>query len=302
MYTIRKCKKNDIWLIRDFLQTVTGVFDGKSNWAIDRLNFTYAMSRTMNDVSEELYRDCIRIVEVDGNIIAVVLTEGERRGEAFIEALSHDLDEALLNELFDHIERNLMLEKDGKKQVNLRIARDATKIIGFAKKRGYRKLDWSEIGSKKLLTEILPFKLPEGYKVADLEKISYKDKAIGHAKAFSYDDNPVRLKRSEDGLKLLASMKDYEEELDINIINESNQVVAFCTMWYDGKNKVGFLEPVGTHPDYRRLGLAKNAIFYACNKIFKRGARAVFVGSDQKFYKAIGFEEDFYGDVYSFEK
>lgn len=302
MYTIRKCEKNDIWIIRDFLQEVTGVFDGKLNWPIDRLNFTYAMSRSMNDVSEELYRECIRIVELDGDIIAVVLTEGERRGEAFIESLSHDLDEALLNELFDHIEENLMLEEDDKKFVNLRIARDATKVIGLAKSRGYKKLDWSEIRSKKMLTEILPFELPEGYKVAEHKDISFEEKALGHGKAFGYDDKPVYLKRSEEGLKLLTTMKDYEEELDIHIINESNQVVAFCTMWYDEKNKCGFLEPVGTHPDFRRLGLAKNAIFYACNKIFERGATAVFVGSDQKFYKAIGFEEDFYGDVYSLKK
>ena len=97
-------------------------------------------------------------------------------------------------------------------------------------------------------------------------------------------------------------MQDFNYEYDINIVDENNEIVAFCTMWHDEKNKIGILEPVGTHPDHRRKGLAKTAIYHACNLMFEKKVEAIYVGSDQDFYKAIGFEEAIYNDIYSYTK
>ena len=96
MYEIKACEVEDIWRIRDFLKETFRLFDDKVNWCIDRLNFTYSMSRCMNSVSEEQYRKQIRIFEKGGLIEAVVLTEGEGNGEAFIEVRDHNLDDDLI--------------------------------------------------------------------------------------------------------------------------------------------------------------------------------------------------------------
>jgi predicted N-acetyltransferase YhbS len=50
------------------------------------------------------------------------------------------------------------------------------------------------------------------------------------------------------------------------------------------------LEPVGTIPEFRRKGLAFWLIDEGERRVSKLGARKLYVGSDQDFYRAIGFK------------
>jgi len=49
----------------------------------------------------------------------------------------------------------------------------------------------------------------------------------------------------------------YSSDWDLAVVSPDGQVVAFCLAWLDKKNKVAEIDPVGTHPDYRKRGLAK---------------------------------------------
>lgn len=49
----------------------------------------------------------------------------------------------------------------------------------------------------------------------------------------------------------------YIPDLDLVVVNSEQKCVAYCTGWveqYD--NSLGYIEPMGTHSDYRCLGLA----------------------------------------------
>lgn len=292
MYSIKKCNKDDIWRIRDFLQETYGNFEEKVNWHIDRLNFTYSMSRIMNGVSDQSYRDRIRIFEKDGQILSFVNTEGENRGEVFFQIPTYNLEKNLIKDMFDYAESI-------SNEMFLRINSHAVELIKEAEIRGYKKEDWSEITSVMPLNQVLPYSLPTEFHFGHATN---KEKALGHGMAFGYADQLNYLKRSERGLKELENMDDYNEKFDIQVCNAENQVLAFATVWYDQKNKLGILEPVGTHPDYRKRGLAKAAIYEGCNRIFKAGARKVYVGSDQAFYKRIGFMKASEDLVYKYLK
>ncbi len=302
MYKIKKCEEKDICLLRDFLQKTYKNFDELVNWNIDRLNFTYSMSRIMNGVTEEEYRNSIRLYTKNDEIIAAVNTEGENRGEAFFQITSFDLDEDMLDDMFSFA-KQLTIKTDEKEYVMLRINRNAEKIINKALEHNFERYeDKCEVTSKMLLDSLKDDSLSKGYKYISSDKLSYSKKALGHGKAFGYSDREEYLLRSAKGLEETTKMSDYKKEDDIHIVDEEGEVVAFATMWYDSKNQIGILEPVGTHPDHRRKGLAKSAIFRGCNNIFKRGAKAVYVGSDQEFYKSIGFYEASYGDLYIYTK
>jgi predicted N-acetyltransferase YhbS len=82
---------------------------------------------------------------------------------------------------------------------------------------------------------------------------------------------------------------DYRADLDLHVRAPDGEIAAFATMWYDAHNRIGILEPVGTDPAYRRLGLGRAAIYEAVNHIRAEGAVRVHVGSDQAFYQRLGF-------------
>ena len=90
---------------------------------------------------------------------------------------------------------------------------------------------------------------------------------------------------------------DYRSYLDFCIINENNEIVSFCTLWYDEVNKYSSLEPVGTIPEYRRKGLVKAVIYEGLKQIKKIGAKHC-LSTDQQFYLDIGFELYYNVDVY----
>ena len=292
MYKRKKCTPDDIWVIRDFLKETMTSFGEKVNWHLDRLNFTYSMSRCMNGISEEKYREMITMYYDDDKLIAVLLTEGEDRGEAFIEISDFEMDSKLVKMIFDDLEALMLLTE---KDLGLRLSSKATVLIEEALIREYTKVDWSEVTMKKLLAPNLDDRLPEGYHFGEG---TAEMKAVGHGHAFGYIKDKSLVEKAVLGLEQMKNMLDFEPVLDINVLNEHNEIVAFATMWYDDVNKVGTLEPVGTHPDHRKKGLAKRAIYRACNLIINRGATAVYVGSEQEFYKKIGFSPISTDNVY----
>lgn len=57
-------------------------------------------------------------------------------------------------------------------------------------------------------------------------------------------------------------------------------------------NRVGQLEPLGTHPDYRHMGLATQIQFEGIRRLQTLGATHMpMTGGFEPFYRAVGFVE-----------
>lgn len=90
----------------------------------------------------------------------------------------------------------------------------------------------------------------------------------------------------------------YRPELDIVAIAPDGKVVAFCLGWLDFTNQVGLFEPVGTHPEYRSLGLGKALLAEGMRRMMAYGMRSAIVRADhanlpaQRLYQAAGFQLD----------
>jgi ribosomal protein S18 acetylase RimI-like enzyme len=91
----------------------------------------------------------------------------------------------------------------------------------------------------------------------------------------------------------------YRPELDCAVVAPDGSFAAFALGWLDAANRTGILEPVGTHPDHRRRGLARAACLFTLRQLRAAGAEIGLVGSrgdlaypvPTLLYESIGFRE-----------
>jgi ribosomal protein S18 acetylase RimI-like enzyme len=97
--------------------------------------------------------------------------------------------------------------------------------------------------------------------------------------------------------RVRAAWPDHEE-LDVVVEAPDGSLAAFCLAWLDEENGAGELEPVGTHPDHQRRGLASAASLEALRRLQDRGADTCVVYAAERpdypaplaLYTSLGFE------------
>ena len=279
----------DFLKIRDFLVTTYGHFRRSYNWTIERWNFSVSVARVMNGVSMDDWAAQIGIWEQDGEIVGVANAEGENDGEAFFQLAHEHLPETVLQEMFIFCEARMGKVEEGKRKINLFLPSGDTRLEALAQGRGFVRHSWVDHDAVLDVISDFPVELPAGYAFSDGTSFSAEEKGTAHAKAFGYFGEPVYPARAADAFGQLTRMPDYRADLDMCVRAPDGEVVSFATMWYDAENQIGILEPVGTVPDHRRLGLGRAAICRLVNMVGRKGATRIHVGSDQAFYQRLGF-------------
>ena len=72
-------------------------------------------------------------------------------------------------------------------------------------------------------------------------------------------------------------MPDFERELVPIIAAPDGTLAAYCIAWFDPRTRTVEIEPLGTHPEYRRLGLGRAIVEEVKRRSAARGARSVMV-------------------------
>jgi predicted N-acetyltransferase YhbS len=274
--------------IYDFL-TRTYPHDGKyHNWLASR--WEYMISHPMTNL--ENLNKC-GIWEDDGKIIAFVNYEMSE-GEAFIH---YDPSYPFLKKaLLDYAMKHLSKEENGVSELQIYLSdfdHDFIKIAyeaGFEKEENwfcYRAIsafDWNHS---------LDYHLPAGYKIIclnDENDLKKMDRLLW--RGFNHSgEAPLD---GDLGRKKMQSSPNFRKDLNVVVVAPGGNYVAYSGMFYDAVNQVGYVEPVATDPDYRRLGLGKAAVLESVKRVRDCGAQDVFVESAIDFYGAIGFKPTFY--------
>jgi GNAT superfamily N-acetyltransferase len=280
----------DFLKIRDFLVTTYGHFRRSYNWTIERWNFSISVARVMNGLSKEDWASQIGIWEDGGEILGVVNAEGENDGEAFFQLANESLPDALLDEMFGFCEARMGKVEDGKRTINLFVPSDDARLEALAEARGLARYSWVDHDGVLDVGGDFSVALPRGYTFADGTSVTPEEKGSAHARAFGYAGEPVYPARAVDAFGQMTRTPDYRADLDLSVRAPDGEVASFATMWYDARNCIGILEPVGTIPDHRRLGLGRAAIYHLVNLVRREGAMRIHVGSDQVFYQRLGFK------------
>ena len=262
-------------------------------WTFERWNYAFHFVRPMFDFSISEWEDKIGIWEnTEGEIAAVACYEGIGRGEAFFQIDKLYSDDFPYDELFEFAEKNLLFKDENSIKLKLRILEGLEKVENIALERNYSKVPnaYETTTYLSLDNNLLHYDIPSGFLIRSMaDDNNLEKRARVFAKAFGNYGTEDEVKSQL--YKELQKSSDYKKNLDIYAVNEKNDFVSFCLIWYDEKNKIGILEPVGTDPAYRRKGLAKATVFEAINRVKRLGAEKIIVGDGQQFYRSLGFKE-----------
>ena len=88
----------------------------------------------------------------------------------------------------------------------------------------------------------------------------------------------------------------YSPEREFVVVAPDGTFAAFTVTWLDEVNKVGLFEPVGTHEEYRRMGLARTLMTHVMHDMEDTGMVEAEVGystdnpASKALYSGLGFE------------
>lgn len=158
-------------------------------------------------------------------------------------------------------------------------------------KRGYTRADHHELyyTACSLAKPLPPPQLPDGFHIRPTTGLDDIDKLIEvHHKSFGSEWTPAQYRR-------ILTAPGHDPERELVVVAPDGTFAAFCIYWLDETNALGLFEPVGTHIDYRRRGLAKALLLDGLHRMDAAGMREVLVSYEVNnraaaaLYESVGF-------------
>ena len=119
--------------------------------------------------------------------------------------------------------------------------------------------------------------LPTGMRLRDCIGIDPEIRAAGHRDAWNHLAHiglaEARSSFSAETYQRLTAMPGYDPSLDILVVAPDGRLAAGSLCWADPVSGMGTFEPVGTHVDFRGLGLARAATLEGLRRLRARGLR-----------------------------
>jgi GNAT superfamily N-acetyltransferase len=151
---------------------------------------------------------------------------------------------------------------------------------------------WMRLNARSL-DEIETPRVPDGYRLRTVEPDDRPSRVEAHRSAF----HPSRFR--EDIYAFVRSTAAYRPDLDCVVEAPDGSIAAYTLGWFDEVNRVGEFEPVGTHEDHRRLGLARAVGLFALERLRDLGAETAIVAcrgdaaypAPARLYESMGFTE-----------
>lgn len=156
------------------------------------------------------------------------------------------------------------------------------------------------ITNRSLSDPIPEVVLPHGFSIRATTGIDEAGKlAEVHAESFDSDWT------AESYARLMQS-PGYAAEREFVVVAPDTRFAAFTVTWHDWRNKTGYFEPVGTHKDFRRLGLARALLFHAMRTMRAAGLETAIVAHESPeenpvsaaLYQALGFQVRYTTSLY----
>jgi GNAT superfamily N-acetyltransferase len=104
-------------------------------------------------------------------------------------------------------------------------------------------------------------------------------------------------------LHYMTTSPSFRHDLDLVAVAPDGSFASYVGMAYEPTNRYGLFEPVCTHPDHVRHGLAQALMFEGLHRLKALGALDVTVGTGDavpanRLYESIGFTEVYKGIVW----
>lgn len=289
-YTKETGYTEDFHKVRNFLKRINKDRMTNHHFMWGRWEWAFALELDADNLGR------IGIWEDDGVIVALATYE-DKIGNSYI-CLDPDYNH-LKEEILEYIIDNLMDEG-----INRVLIDNNDREFGqIARKRGLVPTNWFEENAVIDIDDNLNYTLPEGYKIISFE--DEYDVLKHHAclwYGFNHEGEPPVMDEDLVSRKRQVSAPHMDKSLLMMVVAPNGDYVSYCGMWYDPEEDYALVEPVATHPDYRKKGLGKAAVLEGVKRCGLKGAKVAYVGSKQQFYYNIGFNPVSTGTMWSYNK
>ena len=142
---------------------------------------------------------------------------------------------------------------------------------------------------------------PENYEIRSIRgKSDYDQLAAVTRLVFGHHDESFNAELYEE----ITRCSFYKQDLDLVAVAEDGTFASFCTFRIDPVSRITNLEPMGTHPNHRGLGLAKTLVFEGLRRSMKYAPALFYIGGAahtpeaNRLYDSVGYTEKFAEDTW----
>jgi predicted N-acetyltransferase YhbS len=230
--------------------------------------------------------------ESNGNIVGVAHFE-HRPGRIYFQV--HPEFRNLKPEMLEYAEMYLSVEgSDSKRRTEIWVNDFDVNFQSIIHERGYCLVKgvkdfWSIFEIRSPFPVI---KLPDGFRLqslADANDLSKLHRVLH--RGFDHPGEPPVDELA--GRERMQSASNYRKDLNIVAVASDGAYASYGGIWQDHVNRIAYVEPVCTDPDYRRMGLGTAVVLEGIRRCGAEGATIATVGSDQAFYMSMGFKKLF---------
>src|SRR5215467_153658 len=151
---------------------------------------------------------------------------------------------------------------------------------------------WTQLNERDLADVEQPM-LPAGFRFRTADEAGPQAAFQAHVDAWAPSTYTA------EGYQGVRRAPGYRGDLHILVEAPNGTMASSTIMWLDEVNKTAEFEPVGTHPDYRRLGLARAMLLHGMHLARAAGATHMTVvclgapghPSARALYYGVGFKE-----------
>jgi ribosomal protein S18 acetylase RimI-like enzyme len=285
--------------MRDLLVRTAPIAPIGLNWDVRRLDGRYFYHA--DTVVNWLFRRPIGLWELhDGNLVGFVLSEAKDDAHLQIHPDYRHLEAEMIRWALESLAAST---EDGRQRLEIYAYEYDALRQRLLSEQGFEKTDtWGMIRHMRLgMQPLTPPRIAAGYTLrtthtaedADCQRIAeLLNAAFG--RTFHSADEYRNFTRQAPS---------FREELDLVAEAPDGSFAAYVGIPYDDANRCGIFEPVCTHPDHRRLGLAQALMQEGLLRLRSMGAHNVTVDTGDmepanRLYDSLGFTEAYRGYVW----
>ncbi len=163
-------------------------------------------------------------------------------------------------------------------------------------RRGYENLGAVEdVRIYNLSREMAGSALPEGFRFSNMAEYQ-------NSKAYIDLENSIwGSGLTEDWFRGKSSAPSYLPELNLLVVSPDGRLAAYSLVWLYPETETAEIDPLGTHPEFRKMGLAKAIVLESFRQMRQRGMRYGYIASEtddpilRKFYASFQPIETYQG-------
>lgn len=289
----------DFWRVRDLLIETYPCTPLGFNWDIRR--WDGARFHHATDDWEARYAGHVQLWEtVNGRLIGVVNADGA--GDAQLQV--HPDFRALEAEMVVWAEEHLsMINKAERRQLEIFVYDYDTQRQQLLQKRGYTQMGYGGVARRLRLSEykLEPSALAANYTLRTTAPTNLADcQRIADLLNAAFNRN---FHTALEFQNFTRQAPCFHPDLDLVAVAPDGSFAAYVGIAYDEANRHATFEPVCTHPDQRRHGLARALMMEGLHRLKALGAADVSVETGDmipanRLYDSMGFTEICLGHVW----